>query len=63
MVRVFKPKEISVRVPVISGRQKGELYLNRNIRVIEIWVPENFGSGFWLPNNPFLLQSFPPYFV
>ena len=57
MVRVPEPKGISVRVPEISGRHNGEPYPNQNIwvpeiRVPEIRVPENFGSGFWLTNNP-----------
>lgn len=58
MVRVSELKEISVRVPEISGRQNGEPYPNRNFRVIEIRVPENFSLGFWLPNNPFFLKYF-----
>ena len=49
---VPEPKGISVRVPEISGRHNGEPYPNQNIWVPEIRVPENFGSGFWLTNNP-----------
>lgn len=35
MVRVPEPKEISVRVPEISGLQNGEPYPNRNFRGTE----------------------------
>jgi len=46
MVRVPKPKGISVWVPEISGWHNGEPYPNQNIWVPEIWVPKNFGSGY-----------------
>ena len=60
MVWVPEPKEISVPVPEISDRQNGKPYPSRNIQVTEIQVPKNFGSGFWLPNNPFFLKYFFP---
>ena len=60
MVRVPEPKGISVRVPEISGWQNSEPYLNQNIRITEIRVPENFGSGFWLTNNPIFQKYFFP---
>jgi len=62
MVRVSKPKEISVQVPEILGCQNGEPYPNRNISDTRIQVIENFGSGFWLPNNPIFLKFFSSFY-
>jgi len=57
IVQACEPKEISVRVPEMSGWQNSEPYPNRNIQVTKIQVPHNFGSGFRLHNNPFILKS------
>jgi len=56
MGRVPEPKEVSVRVPKISGRTDGEPYPNRKLSGTQFRVPNNFGSGFWLPNYPIFVH-------
>ena len=56
MDRVPEPKGISVRVPKISGRTDGEPYPNRKLSGTQFRVPNNFGSGFWLPNYPIFMN-------
>ena len=48
--RVPEPNKISVRVSEISGREEADLYPNRKLSGTRYWVPNNFGSDFWLPN-------------
>jgi len=50
MVRVLKPKEISVRVPKILGQMDGEPYPNQKLSHTRFRLPNNFDLGFWLPN-------------
>lgn len=56
MGRVPEPKEISVRVPKISGRTDGEQYPNRKLSGTQFQVPNHFSSGFWLPNYPIFVN-------
>jgi len=60
MVRVSEPKELSVRVPKISGRMDAEPYPDRKLSGTQFRVPNNFGSGFWSPN--FYKPSLPSFF-
>ena len=54
MNRVPVPKEVSVRVPKISGQKDVDPYLNQKLLGNRYRVSNNFGSGFWLPNNPII---------
>jgi len=52
MDRVSEPNEISVRVPEISVWEEGDPYPNRKLSDTQYRVPDNFGSDYWVTNNP-----------
>ena len=52
MDRVPEPNKISVQVPEISGREQGDPHPNRKLSGTRYRVPDNFGSGYWVTNNP-----------
>ena len=52
MDRVPEPNKILVRAPEILGREEGDPYPNRKLLDARYWVPDNFGSGYWVTNNP-----------
>ena len=54
MDRVPELKEILARVPKISGWKDGDPYPNRKLSGTRYRVSNNFGSDFWLPNNPII---------
>ena len=56
--RVPEPNEISVRVPEISGREEAEPNPNRKLSDTRYRVPDNFGSGYWVTNNPITTNFF-----
>ena len=52
MDQVPEPNKISVRVPKISGREEADPSPNRKLSGTRCRVPDNFGSGYWVTNNP-----------
>ena len=58
MDRVPEPNKISVRVPEISGREEADPYPNRKLSGTRYRVPDNYGSGYWVTNNPITTNLF-----
>jgi len=54
------PKEVSVRVPKISGWKDGDPYPNRKLSGTQYRVPNIFGSGFGYPIIQLSLTFFLP---
>jgi len=58
MDRVPESNKISVRVPEISGREEADPYPNRKLSGTRYRIPDNFGSGYWVTNNPITTNFF-----